>query len=67
MSLLDHQVRRCERCDRETDHLIESIDANSQPHYLCWECVERQEKRFNTKPGWRRAHRTRRYERVAIS
>ena len=62
MSLLDHKIHRCERCDRETDHVIESIGDDNRPHFLCWECVERHEKRFNTKPGWRRAHRTRRYE-----
>ena len=61
MSALKHGITRCERCDRETDHVVESIDANNRPHYVCWECTERQEKRFNTKPGWRRTHRTRRY------
>jgi len=64
MSLMDHTSRRCESCDRETDRVIEYVDANSQTHYLCWECVERQEKRFNTKPGWRRSHRPRRYQRL---
>jgi len=34
---------------------------DNQPHFLCWDCVERQEKRFNHRPGWRRAHRTQRY------
>ncbi len=65
MSLLDHKIHRCERCDRETDHVIESIGEGNRLHFLCWECVERDEKRFNTKPGWRRAHRTRRYEPVS--
>jgi ribosome-binding protein aMBF1 (putative translation factor) len=64
MSLLDNTVRRCERCDRETDHLVESIGTDSRMHYVCWECVERHEKRFNTKPGWRRKHRTRRYDAI---
>ncbi|HKP35358.1 MAG TPA: hypothetical protein VJT71_00765 [Pyrinomonadaceae bacterium] len=54
-------VRRCERCDRVTNHVIESIGSDNRPHYLCWECVERHEKRFNQKPGWRRANRTQRY------
>jgi len=54
-------VRRCERCDRVTGHVIESIGSDNRPHYLCWECVERHEKRFNQKPGWRRANRTQRY------
>lgn len=63
MSLLDDIVRRCERCDRETDRVIESIGMDNRPHYSCWDCVAREEKRFNQKPGWRRAHRARRYER----
>ena len=62
MNSPDQPTRRCERCDRETDHFVESIDADSRMHYVCWECVERHEKRFNTKPGWRRKNRTRRYE-----
>lgn len=54
-------VKRCERCDRITDHVIDFIGPDSKLHFVCWECVERHEKRFNTKPGWRRAHRTQRY------
>jgi len=53
---------RCERCDRETPHVVESIGDDNRPHHVCWDCVARQEKRFNQKPGWRRHNRTRRYE-----
>ena len=56
-------VERCERCDRVTNHVIEFIGPDSAKHFFCWECVERHEKRFNHRPGWRRAHRTRRYVR----
>jgi len=60
--MAEHQtVKRCERCDRVTDHVIEFIGTDSAKHFFCWECVERHEKRFNYKPGWRRAHRSRRY------
>ena len=55
------RVYRCERCDRETWHVVESIGADNQLHHVCWDCIERYEKRNNLKPGWRRAHRTRRY------
>jgi len=58
------RIHRCERCDRETTHVIESLGPDNRPHYSCWDCVERQEKRFNQKPGWRRAHRTQRYQPV---
>jgi hypothetical protein len=61
------KIYRCERCDRETAHVVESIGSDNRLHYLCWDCVGRQEKRFNQKPGWRRAHRTRRYEQIAPS
>jgi hypothetical protein len=54
---------RCERCDRETPHVVESLGNDNLMHHHCWDCVERHEKRFNQKPGWRRARRTRRYER----
>ncbi len=59
------KAHRCERCDRETPHVIESVGDDNRLHYACWDCVGREEKRFNQKPGWRRAHRTRRYEKIA--
>jgi ribosome-binding protein aMBF1 (putative translation factor) len=65
MNDLEHGITRCEKCDRETDHVVESINTDNRLHYVCWECVERHEKRFNTKPGWRRTHRTRRYQPVS--
>src|ERR1700681_2073140 len=61
------RIHRCERCDRETTHVVESLGADNRPHYSCWDCVERHEKRFNQKPGWRRAHRTQRYQPVEES
>jgi len=67
MSLVDNQIRRCQRCDRETDHIIESVTEDNRPILVCWECVERHEKRFNTKPGWRRKQRSRRYEPLKTS
>jgi len=59
------KIYRCERCDRETPHVIESIGEDNRLHHLCWDCVGRQEKRFNQKPGWRRRHRSRRYQPLA--
>jgi DNA-directed RNA polymerase subunit RPC12/RpoP len=56
-------IYRCERCDRETPNVVESMDEDNRLHHFCWDCVARDEKRFNQKPGWRRANRTRRYER----
>jgi hypothetical protein len=56
------KIYRCEQCDRETAHVVESIAQDNRLHYVCWDCVGRHEKGFNQKPGWRRAHRTRRYQ-----
>ncbi|HVS82737.1 MAG TPA: hypothetical protein VHE60_13485 [Pyrinomonadaceae bacterium] len=58
------KIYRCERCDRETPHVVESVGEDNRPHFWCWDCVERHEKGNNLKPGWRRAHRSRRYQPV---
>jgi hypothetical protein len=49
----------CERCDRESQHLIKSIGPDNLPHYICWACQYREEKRINLKETWRRGGRAR--------
>jgi hypothetical protein len=51
--------RFCERCDQESRHLIKSMGADNQPHYVCWACQYREEKRVNLKETWRRGGRVR--------
>jgi len=65
MGIEHFKSHRCEHCDRETTKVVESLGPDNRPHYLCWDCVARDEKRFNQKPGWRRAHRTQRYQPVS--
>lgn len=49
----------CERCDQESRHLIKFMGADNAPHYVCWSCLNREEKRINLKETWRRAPRAR--------
>lgn len=49
----------CERCDQESKHVIKSMGADNKPHYVCWSCVYRDEKRINLKETWKRGGRAR--------
>lgn len=53
----DEQRKSCEKCDRETPHLIEQVQPDNSVHYVCWACATRGEKRFITKDTWRRSRR----------
>ncbi|HYJ45349.1 MAG TPA: hypothetical protein VEV81_01960 [Pyrinomonadaceae bacterium] len=50
---------RCERCDDETERLIKFVGPDNSPHYVCWSCLAREEKRFNLKKSWKRGGRVR--------
>jgi hypothetical protein len=47
----------CELCDQPSRHLIKFMGADNQPHYVCWSCRNREEKRINVKHGWKRRGR----------
>lgn len=49
----------CESCDQPSRHLIKFIGTDNQPHYVCWRCRNREEKRINLKPTWKRGGRRR--------
>jgi hypothetical protein len=50
-------LHTCERCDRHSRHLIKFIGMDNRPHYVCWSCRDREEKRINLKPTWKRRGR----------
>ncbi len=50
-------IVRCERCDAETDHFIQYVGPDNDIHYVCWDCVQREEKHITIRPGWRRMRR----------
>ncbi len=47
----------CERCDRESRHLIRQVEPDNSVHYICWDCLRRAEKRVNVSPRWQRDRR----------
>ncbi|HVF48884.1 MAG TPA: hypothetical protein VNA19_02280 [Pyrinomonadaceae bacterium] len=52
---------RCEKCDRETTHVIKLDAPDNSVRYVCWSCFSRGEKRFNVKDSWRRQARGREF------
>jgi hypothetical protein len=49
----------CEICDQPSRHLIQMIGMDNRPHYVCWSCRNREEKRINHSPTWKRTGRQR--------
>jgi hypothetical protein len=47
----------CERCDRESQHLIRQLAPDNSVHYVCWDCLRRTEKRVNLSPRFKRTRR----------
>ena len=48
---------RCDKCDREVDHYNSFLDADNSVHYVCWECMQRDEKGFFQKRDFYRQSR----------
>jgi hypothetical protein len=53
----EERVNRCERCDAETERLIKFVGPDNSPHYVCWSCLAREEKKVNLKETWKRGRR----------
>ncbi len=47
----------CERCDRESRHLIRQVAPDNSVSYVCWDCLRRQEKRINVSSRFKRGRR----------
>ena len=48
---------RCWKCDRVMEHYNTYLSANNETQNICAECIQREEKGFNTKRDWKRASR----------
>ena len=48
---------RCAECDREMKHYITFTAPTNDAKNICWECLEREEKGFNARRGFRRESR----------
>ena len=53
-STIQKPIERCRECDRETDDYIRFLNPDNTPHFVCWSCLQREEKGFNTNPKWKR-------------
>ncbi len=51
------ETARCAECDREMDHYNVFLSPTNEEKVVCWECLQREEKGFNTKRGFRREAR----------
>ena len=51
-------IRLCERCDGESNYLINFLTPNNVPEMVCWECVEQENQRsMRFSPSWTRQRR----------
>ena len=49
--------KRCRECDRIMEHYNEWLLPTNEVRIVCWECLARMEKGFNTRRGFRRSSR----------
>lgn len=55
--ITEKPLARCSECDREMEHYNIFISPTNEEKVICWECLERAEKGFNAKRGFRREAR----------
>ena len=53
----DKEPIRCAKCDRVMDHYNTFLSPTNETVNVCSECLEREEKGFNTKRDWKRDSR----------
>jgi hypothetical protein len=53
----EHTPVVCERCDRESQHMIKLLARDNTAHYVCWDCLRREEKHINVSRRFKRAPR----------
>jgi len=56
--MMDKPEVRCSECDREVDHYNTFLSPTNDEQVVCWRCLAREEKGFNTKHDFRRDSRT---------
>ncbi|MDQ3712524.1 MAG: hypothetical protein M3388_09940 [Acidobacteriota bacterium] len=45
---------KCDECDTVRDHYVTFMLPSNEIYNVCWSCQQREDKAFNTKPGWKR-------------
>ena len=56
--LMEKTPVRCVECDREMEHYNTFISPTNEARNVCWQCLQREEKGFNTKRSFSRSSRT---------
>jgi hypothetical protein len=53
----EKEPTRCVKCDRIIEHYNTFLSPTNETRNVCAECLQREEKGFNTKRDWKRASR----------
>ena len=48
---------KCDECDTVVDNYVTFVKPTNEINHVCWNCQNREDKAFNTKPGWHRSPR----------
>lgn len=51
-------IARCDECDREMAHYNTFVSPTNVETVVCWQCLAREEKGFNSKRDFRRDSRS---------
>ena len=57
--ITEKPIVRCAMCDTEVEHYNTFLDPNNEETNVCWQCMQREEKGFNTKVEFQRSSRSR--------
>lgn len=57
MDAIEKLPLRCSECDRIMEHYNIFLSPTNEEKVVCWECLQREEKGFNAKRGFRREAR----------
>lgn len=55
--ITEKPVVKCNKCDREVQHYNTFVEPDNEIVYVCWECLQREEKGFFAKRDFRRRGR----------
>jgi hypothetical protein len=53
----ERPIVRCADCDRETEHYNIFVSPINEERYVCWECMQRDDKGFFAKRTFKRSSR----------
>lgn len=57
--ITERPLARCAMCDTEVEHYNTFVEPTNEETNICWQCMQREEKGFNTKADFKRSSRVR--------